>query len=207
MRSETVDLEDGIAETEENIAELEEQRDELVERLKEEYGDFADVPQKLAQKYEQYEEGRKNLIGRVNAIVADVLLFGGMTEDDIDDLRSEYEGGLRGYYREEGPNVGPSEFSITEITGGQLAEVQDTVNARASSEALASGDAQDMNGTRVVATLRAAVEQSPAGAPEDPADYRWQVMLYLFEQVNSLNTVGDTDFRTTSLQQAMDDGS
>jgi len=202
MKSETVDLENGIAETEDDMEQIVEARDELVRILNENYESFQDVPSKRVEKYEQYEQQRKQLLGRINSIVAFILSCDGWDEDEIDDLRDEH-GSLYAYYQEEGPNIGPSEFVISEMTGGELAEVQDEVNARANADGLVSGDAQDMNGTRVIASLRKAVEQAPPGAPDDPADYQWQVMTYLFEKVNNLNTVGDTDFQTTSLRQAM----
>lgn len=206
MRRETVDIESGIEEAEDDMQDVVEARDELVNLLNNEYDGFQDVPNKYQQKYEQYEQQRKNLLGQINSIVQFILDCDGWSEDEIEELRSEH-GSLYEYYKQEGPNIGPSEFVISEMTGGQLAEVQDTVNARANSDNLASGDAQDMNGTRVVASLRKAVEQAPPGAPDDPADYQWQVMTYLFEKVNNLNTVGDADFQTTSLRQAMETSS
>lgn len=207
MRRETVNLERAIPETEGDIEKVEAARDELVSKVSEKYDDFSEVPGELRQKHQQLEEQRKELVGRINAVVADVLSFDGHGDEEIKELQEQHEDGLWGYYREEGPGIGPSEFTITELTGGQLAEVQDEVSARASADALSSGDPQDMNGTRVIATLRASVESSPAGSPGDPAELRWKVMLYLFERVSDLNAVGSTDFRTTSLRQAMEDGS
>lgn len=207
MRRETIDLEDAIPETEEDVRRVRDAQQELLDKIDEEYDDFSEVPAKFQKKHQQLEEQRKELVGRISAVVADVLTFDGHGDDDIKQLQEQYEDGLWGYYREEGPGVGPSEFTISELTGGQLAEVQDEVSARASADALASGNAQDMNGTRVIATLRASVDSHPAGAPEDPAELRWKVMLYLFEQVSDLNAVGSTDFRTTSLRQAMEDDS
>lgn len=206
MKTDTVDLENGIAETEDDMEQVVEARDELVSLLDDEYESFQDVPGDYVQKYEQYEQQRKQFLGRINSIVAFILSCDGWDDDEIDDLRDEH-GSLYEYYEEEGPNIGPSEFVISEMTGGQLAEVQDEVNARANADGLVSGDAQDMNGTRVIASLRKAVEKAPPGAPDDPADYQWQVMTYLFEKVNNLNTVGDTDFQTTSLRQAMEKNS
>jgi hypothetical protein len=93
-----------------------------------------------------------------------------------------------------------AEFVIQELSGGQLVAIQDEVNSAAAADGM---DMDGLDGARVVAMLQKSIVQAPPGAPDNPRDYPWAVMLYLFEKVNAFNTTGDTDFQSTSLRDAM----
>jgi len=188
MRRETIDLEEEAREIrEEQVAEIEEAEDELVERLEEEYDGFSDVPDRFKKTYEQFEEQLVELRGRAQA---------------LENAAEEWGDGV---------------FVISELTTGQVATIQDRVSEESfdfDPEAGEMVDGTPKQGYGMVETLRQAVVEQPSGAPTssnpktgrdepEPAEYPSQVGMYLFEKVNNLNTVGDTDLGNSSLRDRM----
>lgn len=170
-RETTIDLSDGTEEIAEEIEQLDDDIEHLKQTVKEEYDSHLDVPQKVQDRWQQLQEKRKNLIGQQNKISEAIEDWGG------------------------------SEITITELTGQQLAAVQDQINRGASQREGLKG--QSMNGARVVGFLQESVVNSPSNAPNDPGEWPWMVMLYVFEKVDNFNTVGETDFQQTTLKDAM----
>lgn len=172
-----IDLEEGVEELNEEIVEMEQAQRELKEVLQEEYGGYHEIPPTVEQKWEQLQERHKNLIGQRNVLER-------VTGDGEE-------------------SWGGSEIQIGELTGGQLASIQDGVDAATGQMRQGMGG-QDMNGARVIAFLQEGVLNAPPNAPDNPRDWPWLLMLWTFEKLNNFNTVGDTDFQTTSLREAME---
>lgn len=188
MRQTTIDLQDEIeAIRGEKLPAVEEGIVELIEEFEEEYESYSSVPAAEERAYEKLEEKRIELKGRAEAL-----------ERVVD----EWNG---------------SEFVVEELTTGNLASIQDSV-----AEASFDFDPQEgemtggvpRQGYGMVETLRHSIVRAPPGAPStidpatgnenpEPADYPQQVGMFLFERINSFNTVGDTDLGNSSLRERM----
>lgn len=187
MRQTTIDLEDEIAEIrQDKLPAVEDAQDELIEQFEQEYGDYAEVPDEEEAAFDKLEEKRVDLQGTAQALERVVDEWGG------------------------------SEFTITELSMGAVADVQDKVSAASFSFDHEEGEFEEgvpKQGYGMIETLRQAVVDQPSGAPTltdefgnrqpDPADYPHEVGMFLFEKVNAFNTVGDTDLGNSSLRERM----
>ena len=187
MRSKTVDIR---AEAEEirtsRLPEVEDAQDQLVAELKEEYEDFSKVPDVEEKAFNALEEERIELEGQAQA---------------LENAVEAWDGG---------------EFVIQELTTGQIAHITDAVSEKSFDFDPHEGELKGgtpKQGFGKIETLRQAIVQWPTDAPTRkdehgntgpaPADYPYQVGEYLYEKVNSLNTVGDTDMGNSSLRERM----
>lgn len=215
MRKTTIDLEREAREIrEERIPEVEETQDDLVEQIESEYDSYAEVPDELDTTYDKLEERRVELRGQSIALVTAILEWS--SEYDLDEVEREH-GSVEDFIEEHGvQDLGSSEFVVQELSTGQLADIQDRVSEKSfefdpQEGKMVSGTPKQ--GYGMVETLREAVVRQPDGAPTrtddlghdlpEPAEYPNQVGMFLFEKVNSLNTVGDTDLGNSSLRERM----
>jgi len=187
MRTITVDLKDEARKIRtEQVQKVEEAQEDLIQKLREEFEDYEDVPREYEQRYDRLTEREVDLRGRADA---------------LDRAVEEWDGG---------------EFVLTELTTGQIADIQDSVSEKSFDFDPESGEVVDGNpkeGYGMVETLRQCIKQQPGGAPTrkddlgqevpDPAEYPNQVGLFLFEKANVLNTVGEADLGNSSLRERM----
>lgn len=187
MRQTTIDLEDEIAELRgDKLPAIEDAQEELIAQFEDEYGDYSEVPDEEEDAYDTLEEKRVDLKGTVQAL-----------ERVVD----EWDG---------------SQFTITELSMGAVADVQDKVSEASFSFDHEEGEFEEgvpKQGYGMIETLRQAIVDQPDGAPTytdemgnrlpDPADYPHEVGMHLFEKVNAFNTVGETDLGNSSLRERM----
>lgn len=217
MRRTTVDLEKEAQRIlNEEVPALEEAKQELVSELLEEYGSYSDVPAEYRQTYDEFEEEIIELEGTAQALVSQVLDWS--SEHDMKEIETQY-GGVNEFIEEEGcVGHGESVIVIEELSTGQIGAIQDEVSERSFDFDPETGEMVDgtpKQGFGMVETLRHAIVKQPEGAPTrldpedgrseipEPAEYSSQVGVFLFDKVNSLNTVGDTDLGNSSLREAM----
>lgn len=181
VQTKTVDFTERVEEIrDEKLPEVVEARDECLEEITEQFDDFASVPDEYRQTYEEYEERRVELEGQANTLERAVEEYGG------------------------------SEWQISELTGGQVARIEDEVNEQSYDVDVRTGDVKGTPkaGYGRILTVELGVESAPPDAPTkgghvDARELPHGVVIYLFDRINALNTVGDTNLQTTSLREAM----
>lgn len=187
MERMTIDLKQEAEEIkEEDIPPVIEAREELVNELENEFDDYKDVPHEYERAYEKLEEKRIELEGQQKA---------------LERAADEWGDGI---------------FVIQELTMGQLATIQDSVSEKSFEWDAESGEpvsGTPKQGYGMVETIRQSIVQYPDSSPTrndefgneepDPAQYPHQVGLYLFEKINSFNTIGDSELGNSSLRDRM----
>ncbi|UBF23109.1 tail assembly chaperone [Haloarcula virus HCTV-16] len=177
MQQTTIDLrEEARKIREEKLPSVEDAQDELVAQIEEEYESYNDVPESEDQAFEKLEEKRIELEGQA---------------ESLERVVEEWDGG---------------EFIVRELTTGALAEIQDSVSEKSFEFDPERGEMKGgtpKQGFGMVETLRKSIVRQPPGAPTrenefgeevpEPANYPHKIGLFIFEQVNSFNTVGETD--------------
>lgn len=99
---------------------------------------------------------------------------------------------------------GTGEFEAKELTYGELMRAKDQVNEK-SYEMTAGGlDGVPRDGFYRIKVLELAVVDSPAEAPDDPANYPPQVGQWLYDEVDAMNTAPGGDLGNLSLGEALD---
>lgn len=187
MRTTTVNMGSEVNRLrEERIPMLESKMDELVDQYEEEFESYEDVPEAERKAFDKLDEKVVEARGKAETFE---------------------------YYIEEWNG---SKFVIQELDTGAIAEVQDEVSEASFEFDVEEGELEGgtpKQGYGMVETLRKAVVQQPEGAPTyrdaegnfrpAPGEYPHQIGLWLFEQVNNFNTVGDTDLGNSSLREEM----
>lgn len=212
-RTHTIDLlEEARGLSEEGVSEIEQAQDDLVERLEEEYESFAEVPQKYRDAYEEFDGERIETRGRAVALARQVLEWDTPGGDAAEHQAMEGHGSV-GDLLDSGldPSAAPSEVTVSDLTTGQLASIQDRVASESFDFDVETGEAEGTpkSGYGMVETLREAIRSQPQGAPSsergepEPAEYDHQVGMFLYERVNSLSTTGDHDLGNSSLRERM----
>lgn len=172
----TVRLEDRIEELEQEITDIEDRQEEIVRKSVEAEQRGEEIDSDLEDEFDELEADRVEKDGEMQTMERTVN------------------------------NWGSGEFEIKEMTFGQVQKISDDVLDKSFDIDMQT---QDMSGTPKegyyqIAVLREAIEESPNSAPSDPADYPTTVGEYLFEKVNALNTVGDTEMGNSSLEDRME---
>lgn len=184
-RTKAIDFEDRVDELrDEKIPEVEQARDDCLAEIDEKFDSFAEVTDEYRQTYNEYEERLVELRGEADAL-----------ERAVDDY-------------------GGSEWQISELTGGEVARIEDEVNAESYDVDVRTGDIEGTpkSGYGRLLTVELGVESAPPEAPTkgsgavDAGELSNKVVMYLFDKINALNTVGDTNLQTTSLREAMTEG-
>lgn len=187
MIEHTVDVLDRVEELREQADQIEETQDELVERLKEDFDGFEDVPQKFQESYEEFEEEIVSKRGKA---------------DLFEKVVDEYGG---------------SEWTLTTVTLGQLGKIQDQVSDASFDFDVERGEVSGgmpKQGYGRNLTLEECIVEQPPDAPTtkdprtgqevpEPEEYPSELGLWLFEKANAINTTGDIDMGNSSLQERM----
>lgn len=196
---------------EERIPSLESSQEELVAEAEAEYDTFANTPPEYEQTYDKLEEQKVEARGRANALarfIAEVVYGIDTDKHGVTEAEAILE-------LEPLPDDAEAEFVISELTGGQLALVEDDV-AEESFEV--DMESEEVSGTprsgygRVL-TCKHGIEEWPDECPTDKQgrcavdEFSHRVQDYLYDRINNLNTVGDTDLGNSSLRAAMDSSS
>lgn len=189
MNTTTIDLEEEAREIRnEKLPAVTDAIQELLEEFEAEYGTYSEVPADEERAYEKLEDKRVELEGRASALERVVDEWGG------------------------------SEIVIQELSTGALAEIQDSVAEKSFEFDPEAGEVRGgtpKSGFGMIETLRKSIVEQPDGAPVTvdsrtgeevpaPEDYPESVGMYLFEKVNSFNTVGDTEMGNSSLRERME---
>lgn len=186
------------------IPSLEQSQEDLVAEAKAEYGGYAETPPEYEKAYERMEQRKVEARGEANALARFIASV--ICDEDWADIPTEAEAILADL-----PEDADAVFTVQELTGGQLAMVEDDV-AEASFEV--DMDSQEVSGTPKsgygrVLSCKHAIQSFPDECPTDDegrcaaGDFSHQVQDFLFERINSLNTVGDTNMGNSSLREAM----
>lgn len=212
-RRHTIDLLAEAQDLVERAESIEDSQDDLVDRLEDEYGGFEDVPDKYIDTYDQFEAERKNAMGNAVALIIQVLEWDGGLDDH--EAMADHDS-VRELIEQDGVPVGaaPSEVTVTSLTTGQLASIQDRVAEASFDYDVETGDAEGTpkSGFGMVETLREAIVSQPRGAPTrtenrdevpDPAEYDHQVGMYLYDKVDDMSTSGEADLGNSSLRERM----
>ena len=169
----TIDLEDRIEDIDEELEEIEERQEEILKESIEAENQGEEVDDELEEEFDELEGDRVELEGE---------------RETLNTTVDGWDGGV---------------FEIEELTFGQVQRISDEVLEESFEFNVQS---QDMTGTPKegyyqIEILRAAVVNTPPGAPSDPAEYPTTIGEYLFEKVNAFNTVGDTEMGNSSLEE------
>lgn len=169
----TIDLADRVEEVTEELEEIEERQEEIIEKSIEAEENGESVDASLEQEFDELENERVELEGERQTL-----------DTTVD-------------------SWGSGQFEVQELTFGQVQRISDEVLEESFEFNVQS---QDMTGTPKegyyqIEILRAAVVDTPAQAPDDPAEYPTTIGEYLFEKVNAFNTVGDTEMGNSSLAE------
>ena len=212
MKTVRVDLLTEAAELRAEAEQYEEAAAELVEELDEKFESYSEVPDEAKEAYDELEEKRIEAEGNAKSLYRAVVDWGdnGHEEEEIDDIY-EFVDGYESLHE-----LGDSVFKLAELSTGGLAAVQDEVAEKSFDFDPERGEVTGgtpKSGYGMVETLRRTVEEQPDGAPVKqqgpgkypaPSEYPHQVGLFLFEKVNNLNTVGDTDLGNSSLREKLE---
>lgn len=174
----TVDLEERVEEIRnDRIPAIEERQEEVVAQARKVKEKDEDIPSDLEEDFDELEAERVELEGEANSLEEAMEEWGG------------------------------SEFVVRELTFGDIQRISDDVMEQSFDVDVRreSVKGTPKQGYYQIATLRDAIEQSPTDAPNDPADYPMAVGEFLFERVNALNTVGDTEMGNSSLKERLKD--
>ncbi len=187
MKRITVDiLEEAEKIREKEINELKKAQDNLVEEIKQDYDSFEEVPEVDQQAYDSLE--------------AQITEARGVVQK-LEEIAEEYDG---------------SEFVIEELSTGALASIQDEVSEKSFDYDVERGEISGgtpKQGYGMVETLRHSIVKQPHNAPTtkdargrdviDPGGYPHQLGIFLFDKINNMNTVGETDLGNSSLRDRM----
>jgi len=191
----------------------EEQEDVKAQAVKHESKD-EDIPSDLEDEWDELEAERVELEGELKVLrgaVAEWNHLGPLDEETkIEDLNQKQREDVRQQADDQLDEL-DAEFHVQELKFGQLQKVQDKVMEESFEVDVDSGDVDGVpkQGYYQVAVLEESVTEQPVGAPTDdhgypsPGDYKPAVGEWLFEKVNAINTVGDTEMGNSSLKEAM----
>jgi hypothetical protein len=176
MVTKTVNLQERVEEVEnERLPEISERQEEIVSEAQdyEEGGDS--IPASLEDEFDELESERVEISGEAKTLKRAI---------------QDWEG---------------AEFQLQELTFGQVQQISDDVMEQSFEVDVQS---QNMTGAPKqgfyqIEVLRRSIASTPPEAPDDPAEYPTAIGEYLFERVNALNTVGDTDMGNSSLRERM----
>lgn len=212
MRTQRVDILNEADGLRADAEAFEEAVDELVDEIDAKFDSYQEVPAEVKETYEELEAERIEAEGTAKALYRAVIDWGsnGHDSDEIDDVYEfvDEQDSLR--------ELGDSTFVISEMSTGGLAAVQDEVAEKSFDFDPERGEltgGTPKSGYGMLETLRRTIESQPSGAPvqqkgptkiPDPDEYPHQLGLFLFEKVNSLNTVGETDLGNSSLRERLE---
>lgn len=179
LRRTTIDLEQSIEKLQEDIEEIEKTQEEFKDFLNDEYNSPEKVPNDIEQKWESYEDEKKTLTGMRHSL-------------------NLISGNVRG---EEDESWGGKKFVIQELSGKQLAAVEDAVDTAAGKIKGASGE--DLNSATNIDVVNHSIVEAPPEAPDNAGDYPAKILAFLFREINEFNTLGGADFQKTSIREVM----
>lgn len=179
------------------LDEYEEKREALIEKTKERFDDYDEVPQKIRQKVASLDERISNLKRNHDKFLwlahgSDVAEWPAEPFDETNvDTESEFNG------------WGESRFVLQELSGSMLGIITDTITESANFD-METGRAQNTPsfGKGQILAVYLSVLEAPSEAPDDPRDWPASLVQYVYEEVNKMNGEGDEDLGN-SLQQAM----
>lgn len=165
----TVSLSSYIDEMEDELDSIENRRDDIRNRAENFEPD--NIPNDLTSEWEEVEEERVRIEGRISRIETII--------EDLDD----------------------DTFVLKELTYGEMQDITDEVmdmsfDVDVQRERV---DGTPKQGAMRSMTLQRAIVDAPEGMPDNPADYPSLVSEWLYEKVDALNSVGDTNLETSSL--------
>lgn len=164
-----VDMYDWVGRYQEQAEEYAESQEEIVEEIEANYDSWHDVPDALEESWERLEEQRIDAQGKADRIGQAIEDWGG------------------------------SIFRLSEMTAGNLAQIQDATGMQVDSAGEISQGRGGV-GAAMVEAVRLGVEKAPPEAP-DVTEYPWQVVEALFEAIEAINTTGDIEMGNSSLRE------
>lgn len=180
MVTKTVNLQERVEEIEnERLPEIAERQDEIVEEAQEYESNKETIPSGLESEFDELEAERVEISGEAKTLKRTI---------------EDWDG---------------AEFQLEELTFGQVQQISDDVMEQSFEVDM---ERQNMTGTPKqgfyqIEVLRQSIAATPPGAPDDPAEYPTSIGEFLFDRVNALNTVGDTDMGNSSLRERMQSSS
>ncbi|MFB6284578.1 MAG: hypothetical protein ABEK59_11745 [Halobacteria archaeon] len=180
MNTKTFDLRDEAGNLKEKLDGVEKTQKEYIEELKEDFDGLNDIPPAKQDAFDKLEDKRIEIKKQIAAI-----------ENAIDRYSS-------------------SEWTIRELTAGELARIQDTVNEKSfdfdvQRGKIAEGGMPKEGFARLEVTREAIVDQPPDAPTDDdgnpePAEYPGQLFEFIYDKIDDYNTTGDSDIKKSSLK-------
>lgn len=190
MLTQTIDLNDRIAELKHKENDLKDQKDEIL-------GDAKDVKAAI----EDAERGSDEHLA-LQQQYSTIEQEWDAIEGDLVEAEGERKALMRAI-----EDYGGSEFVIQEFTFDDWNEIQDRI-----AEASFDFDPQTQNidgtpkeGAYKSMVVNRAIVQAPPDAPSEAGAMPRQVCNHLYDKINAINTTGETDLGNTSLDEALGD--
>jgi hypothetical protein len=158
----------------EDIPDVEQQRDDLVADAREEYGDPADAPAEMHNRYQQLTQQLRELHGTAE------------TYEEYADRWSDGEACV---------------FVVEELNGDEWAATIDAVRAEGGQEAIQSGTVPEGFGR--VKALEYAIEDIPADCPPDPGAWPAPIVNELYSVLEDITAPSGVALGNSSLADAM----
>lgn len=181
----TVDMEDRIEELQDRLDEIEDEQEEVKQKAIAQQDEEGELPSELEDEWDELEAERVEKEGELDKFQETTEAWGG------------------------------SEFTIEELTFGQLQAINDEMMEESFDVDVQrqSVEGTPKQGFYQIQTLREAIISQPAEAPtrkDDfgkdapaPGDYPVAVGEWLFEKVNAFNTTGEAEMGNSSLKEAI----
>lgn len=218
MRTKTIDLLDVVDEFEnDRLTDIGETQDELREFAEEEYDAYMEVPSDIESKWEQLEEQKTQVKGKVQMVREELVHW---TETyDLEELRTE-----DGYAWDdvEWDRV-PSEFTISQLNAATFAEIEDKVAEKSFEMDHQTQEVEGVpkSGYGRILTCEKALVDAPSGSPHfsgshadrakqdapQPGEYAQIVLRLLYDEIDEYTTFGDVELGNTSFREAMENES
>jgi len=178
LRRTTRDIYDAAAEIrDEDIPEVEAAREDLVAEAEREYGDAADAPAEMHQRYQRLTQQLRELHG---------------TAGTYEHYADQWSG-----------DDGECAFVLEELNGDEWAATVDAIRAEGGRNA--NGQGQIPEGYGRVKALEYGVESVPEHCPPDPGVWPAPVVNELYSELESITAPSGVSLGNSSLADAMGD--